>query len=1841
MNVPLGSRTLCIQLRSFVNGDWYAEARQLWPFQAATATIAYAWMENTAVTSADPHQFTFHFVLSYRNRFHQRPVLVQQAIYAIEDSVSHTETWAIELDTNLRPEQIPSALHGFRWWHTQMTSQPRVHLRYPFRQIQAGAMVEITMYTHRRLNVAMFLLQDRRTGADTLEDEQVSLLQTQIEAHRPHKAIEILAESFDEICKAIMIDSDRPHPKPEGNVNLRTDEGIAANSHKCSRQALALEMQTFEPESDEQPISSDEDDLTDHHTRTDSFDSQVHAGDDQTTEDWLPSQEIEISLKALQAFKQPQKVKLTGPPVQILLQSCLSWTKTTAFDEEEISLQWFERRNWFDFCIKQPQLLTHPIPDGTKVKPSTYHMLTRRSEWTAIPNTYLIYIDGSATNHTAAWSIVIVATDGWTQTLVGAAYGQVCTDSTSDRWIGAAQADNVAAELTALLFAQNWIFKRNDEARYVILPDLQLSKMLARNEAICRVHPLLVRLVRVYAEWIQDRCQYVHVKGHAHFAWNELADSIAVQAMKHRLESVGNVMPDMHQLASNVHDLKWVWMQDSTDSMSKCFPVLVDEQAVSFGHSLQRVSIPTEDTSPPIETVQVSLTALTANVLALDTKEHEMPVGRSNAQRTIRLDQQWNDLQCHIAGLQEARTPAGQFQSENYIIVSSGADYSHTATHGCELWIHKTLRLAQTQTSQGIKLANSKIVVQHASPRRLFVQLEQEAFQLNAVVLHAPCKKVGADPDHECDQWWDETAALFHNLVGNQQALVLVDANAPLATCESAHIGLAGAEKMNPAGHAFETFIMSTGLFAPTTMTWCHHGQHATWTHPKGAKCRRDYILVTESLYGMTLRTEVLTDHDTTFSHEDHLPVAIVCKGLLPLAPPKKNWKWDFDKMKDPEVCRQFQEALSTLPLPVWNIHVDDHCALYEKQLLQIGQQFFQKSGKSKSKPPLQQTTIDAIQLKRSCLNLGRVTGEIRQEDFRKELKELEKQIKKLVYADIRAFYDTMLSDLEQDSQIGDFRAVYKALTRFGSKKSKQASKGRPLPLLEKADGTFAKSFQEFQEVWLQQFAEVEAGEPVAWDTLCQQNRRGLGIPAGEHDPQIFPDEMNLCNAISRLKRGKVPGPNQIPTDLMRAGQPVIARHLTALMMKSAGHSKEPITWRGGFVTPLYKRGPMAKPSSYRSIFLSDVTAKLYHSAIREHLLTAWQDAMTHQQLGGRPNCGTDSAHHWVQAHNQWTTFHKLGAGYVFFDLKSAFYTVIRQTLTDLPDDDNSVFTALVRLGIRPDEVHRMLQQAGDRSATQGISRHASKIVKDLMSNTYFKMRHTDTVVRTHRGTRPGDPIADLLFNMCMRLILEDVVQLVSQRSDAEWIGDTKECSDFSQSRPLPPLAYFDVSYVDDMVFALHGSTNSEVECLAKIVVESVCQSAARRGLMVNFDPGKTEMIWNIRGPGTRQTKCQLAQQSQKLCWNGDEGQSFELRIVPAYKHLGTWLQTGGKHGKEIKSRQAAATSSWGPLTRSFYAKKQVAQSTKVKVFQSLSLSRHTYNAHTWCGVTQTQLQQWQNTIRKPLASIVRPRLQGLPHFKFDVETLAGLAHMLTPLDMLHVSRLRYLKRMLTNCSETLWNMIWDARGMQESWVDHCRDSFAWLCKYCPTQLAVNQESDFNEWVVAIMLDNCWRGKIKAAVRSCTDFRHENAKQQVWQVKFEETLAQTGVQSQAAQLSQVDSTWQCDLCHQEFASKCALSMHAHKVHGYRMLLRYYALGDTCHACNKLYHCRARFRTHLATSHKCLHVLQACFPPCSNEIAQQVDDEDKIQNRQLKDNGWWATKAFLPPLPNQTPQRLRS
>ena len=401
--------------------------------------------------------------------------------------------------------------------------------------------------------------------------------------------------------------------------------------------------------------------------------------------------------------------------------------------------------------------------------------------------------------------------------------------------------------------------------------------------------------------------------------------------------------------------------------------------------------------------------------------------------------------------------------------------------------------------------------------------------------------------------------------------------------------------------------------------------------------------------------------------------------------------------------------------------------------------------------------------------------------------------------------------------------------------------------------------------------------------------------------------------------------------------------------------------------------------------------------------------------------------------------------------------------------------------GLTPDEIRSLVHATANDEAAGTLPAHLQLILQDLLQNTYFTIQGLPNPCQTTRGTRPGDPIADVLFNLCMHLILTDFRQEMDNTAEVPWLGNATPVDNLQCITQMKAAGYVDVTFVDDCVVLIHGRTNEQVMHTMKTVVMAMDGAASKRGLSINYDRGKTEALWTIVGKGARSMKQEIHAAAQTLQWQGNT-KHFTLQICHAYKHLGTWLQAGHRHAKESLARGAAAKQQYGQLARSFFTKKSVSLPVKSAVFQSLVLSKMLYNVHTWTSVTQKHMDQWTNHLKGPAGTLLKGMLLAETRFQHTTDEMLAYAGLLPLIDQVHANRLRFLARLLKHCPQITWTLMHSTTG-HHSWIHQCMESCQWMLKHYDSALPLTADSPFMDWVQFVQLDYSWKGRVRKTCR--------------------------------------------------------------------------------------------------------------------------------------------------------------
>ena len=109
---------------------------------------------------------------------------------------------------------------------------------------------------------------------------------------------------------------------------------------------------------------------------------------------------------------------------------------------------------------------------------------------------------------------------------------------------------------------------------------------------------------------------------------------------------------------------------------------------------------------------------------------------------------------------------------------------------------------------------------------------------------------------------------------------------------------------------------------------------------------------------------------------------------------------------------------------------------------------------------------------------------------------------------------------------------------------------------------------------------------------------------------------------LEKLDPAKDPGPDHIPTKVIKLCANVIAPVLQIIYSQSLEHVILPQDWLSANIIPVFKRGDRSIPANYRLISLTSVLCKVMEHTIFHHIMSFFtsQNFLNPQQHGFRPN---------------------------------------------------------------------------------------------------------------------------------------------------------------------------------------------------------------------------------------------------------------------------------------------------------------------------------------------------------------------------------------------------------------------------------------------------------------------------------------------------------------------------------------------------------------------------------------------------------------------------------------------
>lgn len=395
--------------------------------------------------------------------------------------------------------------------------------------------------------------------------------------------------------------------------------------------------------------------------------------------------------------------------------------------------------------------------------------------------------------------------------------------------------------------------------------------------------------------------------------------------------------------------------------------------------------------------------------------------------------------------------------------------------------------------------------------------------------------------------------------------------------------------------------------------------------------------------------------------------------------------------------------------------------------------------------------------------------------------------------------------------------------------------------------------------------------------------------------------------------------------------------------------------------------------------------------------------------------------------------------------------------------------------------------------------------------------------------------------------------------------------------------------WADDLALAIREA--DAASCVTKIqaILDKLFSWCYKFGLEPNTAKGKSEVLLQLRGGGSRQLKATLFDcPAPQLDIQMDHGQSTSIHLVASYKHLGGVHYVGGKLLKDVRIRCGMMASAFNKYNKKIFGNKHVPILQKSQLLESLIFSISRWNLGSWHALDQMSFRRYRSSSMNLARRICVSSLgKEVTWTMSDNQVLAKL-QMSSPQEALHLARLSFFTTAYHTAPTGLWMLI----AAERSWREEIDNALQWLHVQLQGSTPYHL---FHEFVQA-WLDGVkhrgkhWRGWIKRAKRHAIMQRMNAVLVQDWHAAWYDRLVDSGFSLPAIRPILFADSGACEFfcgpCRRVFRTKAAWSTHSRKKHNRLDPLRYFISDARCRACGGFYHTTRRLLAHLNYDRQC-------------------------------------------------------
>eukprot|EP00435_Cladocopium_sp_Y103_P024816 s1891_g6.t1 len=1425
-------------------------------------------------------------------------------------------------------------------------------------------------------------------------------------------------------------------------------------------------------------------------------------------------------------------------------------------------------------------------------------------------------------------------------------------DDTGSAYMGITKIGADAAERAGLIGAAMWRLGLNHSISTVFCTDSTTGQGQAQGSqgvsSVDASYLLLRGLFQALEHALPGQALRIeHINAHAGMLLNEIVDTAAKQEMK-KSWNLKRQPIDLSSWATKFTQL-WTLFGDRSGlpawengGLNVRPPTLP-----SCGHDAESGEFHPRQATWTSFTFSVA----TANIQAL----YKGPLGHAGKLHYLQAQMHQFGLNC--LALQETRSEAGMTRAGNILRFSTG----HVkGQYGIEVWFDMERPFTLGTHGAGHLFHPSHFLIVYTDPRRMFLRCDTGQWTFWMLVLHAPHS--GYDAQHR-QRWWDETLEIVDQHHDGDTLFLLGDMNAAPGD-EEAEIVCGPGFATSANTNDFKRLLRHLDLHLPVT-TDLHSGSTCTWTNFDGTSehCI-DHIAIPRTWRSCCTMSTVLEDFDLATLHDDHKAIAIQLQWnslILPHQDADHVLPYRHKSVAYP-VHPDLDKALKDLsPLP-WD-YDNDQQVHHITQGLHDVLKSHSPSGVERAKKTFISEEIwkvreNKIAYKRkiSALRhrvkfdlLAKVWHAWKQGDHPqaesihlyevslhcaavKLFVQYKLTCRNLKHQLTQAKQQRLIATLDTLDSATPAAQVLRTLKPFTGPTNVKKLKKSNIPVIVNELGERCSLPCEALAVWVRYFQEMEGGERMThadlrerWICeLAQLQRHHLDWPLSR-----LPSLTELEVALRRVQCGKANGPDGLPGEVCRHHPVALARLLYPQLIKLVVHGEESLAFKGGIVAPIYKgKGPVDRPSSYRSILVSNHLGKALHRTLRQSQSSLYERFLQSQQTGGRRKIPVQLAMHQTRAFTRYAKCMGLSASVIFLDLQEAFYRVVREVPLGGVASDDLVAHIMHKLNMPEDSLHQIHALLGETPALQqaGFSEVDQTCVRAVHQSTHFWLRTQRDVVRTRVGSRPGDCFADLIFGYAWSCVLHKLEQSMRESGTLTTFPVQQrlplfgqECSGDGVSEFLGP------TWMDDLSVCVVSPTAAALPSLTCQVTGTLIDICTFHCMTPNIARGKTEVMMMFRGGGSRKEKVayygpEAPHTLPVLCETGLR----PVQLVKHYKHLGGISHHTTDQHTEVRQRIGIGHQAFNQHRRVLFQNSQIERPKRVELFHILVVTKVLYGSDSWVAMNIRTMQYFTTAIFK----LYRRLLKLKPSSHVSDEEVLDMLAVPHPEELLRRARLRYLGTLM----QTGLPHLWDLLATDREWTGLLEEDIVWLWQQLRNSSNLpDPRVSFEPWRNLMEFrPGFWKRLIKRATTHAVQQRSRCFRARLFHQAALQRLGDAlpeGLVPLSQPSSTLDTVFGCMGCRKRCKNRAGEAAHMQKKHKQPSLLRHLFDSPVCPACLKFFHTMAKVKAHLHYSEACRQRLRDQGMHCAVEPgAGSTQDMVRVHEHD----------CLLPPLVGQGP-----